>query len=62
MHPVTEYAYGLVTQIIRVVEEQNSICDSSGGGQILKTTKIAPTNVHLWNVVTTCQNTPGDSS
>jgi hypothetical protein len=33
-----------------------------GGRQILKTAEIAPTHVHLRNVVTPRQNTLGDSS
>jgi hypothetical protein len=52
----------LITQIIGIVEEQRSISGSNGGRQIVKTTEIAPTNVHLWNVVTTCENTLGDAS
>ena len=36
--------------------------ESNGGRQILKAPEIAPAHVHLRNIVTTCQNTLGDSS
>jgi hypothetical protein len=62
MHPATEDAEELVTQIIGIVEEQNSISDAGGDRQILKTPEITPTNVHFRNIVTSCPNTLGDSS